>query len=106
MKYINLTTHEIKDSITGIIVKPSGISVRVDNPSICTGKTEDGIPLYSNNPKATVVGLPIAEKGTIYIVSSLVLNHVPNWRTDIVGTGAPQRDQDGKVIACKGFRTK
>jgi len=106
MKYINLTSHEIKDEVTGITVEPSGIRVRVDNPSICTGKTEDGIPLYGNNPSATIVGLPAVEKGIIYIVSNLVLNHVPKWRTDVVGPGAPQRCSQGIVVACKGFRTK
>lgn len=104
MNYINLTAHEIKDEVTGLTIKPSGIRIRVDNPSISAGDM-DGIPLYKDNPSAQVRGLPGAKKGTIYIVSSLVLNYVPKHRTDVMSVGSPLRDRDtGKVIACKGFR--
>ncbi len=106
MQYINLTKHEINELISGMTIISTGFA-RVDAPSLYVGSDMNGIPMYIDNPNAVVLGLPEPKENTIYIVSSVMLNFIPNTRVDIVAPGNVVRDkQTGATLGCKGFKQK
>ena len=47
---------------------------------------------------------PEREEGTVFIVSGMVNDALPDERTDITSPGELIRDADGKPIGCKGLR--
>lgn len=49
-----------------------------------------------------VEGLPETQEGTIYVVSSLVAQRVPN-RTDVFIPNESVRDDQGRIIGCKSL---
>ena len=104
MNIVNLTAHTLNEVTTGLNIAPSGIVVRVNQTPSKTAEC-NGIPIYTTT-YGDLEGLPEPKKDTIYIVSSMALNFVPDNRTDVLSTGFVKRDERGKAIGCVGFRTK
>lgn len=104
MNIINLTSHTLNEVTTGTAIPPSGIVVRV-NQTPNKSAEYNGIPIYTTT-YGDLEGLPEAKEGTIYIVSSMALNFVPDHRVDVLSTGFVKRDERGKAIGCVGFKTK
>ncbi len=103
----NLTPHKItviKDDGTEIGLFPEGIVARIKTKSVLAGKVH-GFNLYKTE-YGEVIDLPEPaedENGTIYyIVSALVKNALPN-RKDLISPSQQVRDDQGRVIGCKGF---
>jgi len=102
MQFINLTRHEINEATTGMTIPVSGIEARVNNPTSYLGPIK-GVPVFTDNTEAVIIGLPEPVEGVVYIVSNLVLNFCKD-RPDVYGVGATIRSDDRQVIACRGFR--
>lgn len=99
VRFVNLTPHAINIE-GGPEIPPSGMVAR------CAEVREqrrgiDGLEItlawYGE-----VTGLPPAESGVAYIVSSLVLAAVPH-REDVFAPGPAVRDEQGRIVACKGL---
>ena len=102
MKVVNLTPHPIvikQDGGTRTIL-PSGTVARVGTKTVPAGEF-DGIPLFKTE-FGEVNNLPQQEAGTIYIVSALVKQRLPD-RADVASPGDLIRDEAGAVIGCKGL---
>lgn len=102
MKYVNLTPHPVVvRDLDGNVVTfpPSGTVARLTMdeqalPSI------DGVQRIRRE-KQGIAGLPQSEDGTVYIVSSMVLDAV-RGRSDVIApdTGPTAiRDADGRIVA-------
>lgn len=106
MDLVNLTPHEI-NIITPegeIKIQPSGVVARVSVTRETVGEiTVDGktIPIYKNK-FGQVENLPDPAPETIYIVSSIVAQAVPD-RTDVMVPDDPVRDEAGRIIGAKGL---
>lgn len=102
MKIINLTPHTINILLPegSKVIEPSGIVARCKVTREKTGEIE-GIPVFS-----TVFGevedLPPSKKDTIYIVSSLVAQ-ASRVRDDLFIPDDLVRDEQGRIIGCKGL---
>lgn len=95
---VNLTPHAINivntdDSTTTIPV--SGKIARVDSTVVNIGSIND-IPLV-RTVFGNVIDLPDPVDDTIYIVSTMVLNRVPD-RLDVVSPANLVRDDSGLVV--------
>ena len=102
--FVNLTSHELNETTTGIRLQPSGIVVRVHQTTEKIAEYS-GIPIYK--PKfGEVLGLPEPKKGIIYVVSAMALNAIPKSRVDVVCPGFLKRDSNGIVVGSVGFRTR
>jgi hypothetical protein len=105
----NCTEHEVvvyEEEGMGVLMmlKPSGVLARVsekkwDNGVILVGGVE--IPRIGVG-YGEVEGLPERKEGTLYIVSALVKQRVPE-REDVVVPSNPVRDSKGKIIGCRAF---
>lgn len=107
-KLVNLTPHAITmmDDNENIIfiIEPSGNVARV---SVRTERTEtltfNDMPLAtSKSVYGKVEGLPEAEDGVVYIVSSMVAQRVPE-REDVFIPNESVRDEIGRIIGCKSL---
>lgn len=98
---INLTTHPITDTMTGITYQPSGIVARADNNKKLVSKP--GEPAIYEYMAINLDGLPEPKPNTLYIVSNMALNAVPKDRQDVIAPG-PVEKFDNKPIGCRGFR--
>lgn len=105
MKFINLTSHSITEVTTGMTIPRSGIVARVKTQCDKVA-THLGVPIYETTLNGDIEGLPEPEEGTVYIVSSLVLNSIPINRVDVVAPGNVQRDHKRRIVGCIGFRRK
>lgn len=100
---INLTPHALNvlladDSIRNIA--PSGTVARVSTNTEALAPV-DGIPAVRST-FGEVVDLPEAEDGKAYVVSRMVLSACPD-RTDLFAPGELVRDEEGKVVGCRGL---
>jgi hypothetical protein len=104
MQLVNLTPHEIHDLNTDTVIPASGTVVRVGK---CTAEVYriNNIPVYRTKFNGEIENLPDPKPNTVYIVSALYLNAIPEHRTDIVCPGNVKKI-DGRVIGCYGFRTR
>ena len=103
MEFINLTphaltVHRVDDSV--IIIPASGNVARVSQHDV-RDEVVDGIEI-NHSQLGEVEGLPQAEDGKIFIVSRLVATAVKD-RLDVVVPGILLRDEQGRVVGCKGF---
>lgn len=100
---INLTPHDIT-FIGGNgdkrIIARSGKLARVAAKTVTVGSI-DGIPVTATE-FGEVEGLPEPAENTIYIVSSLVAQRVPE-RTDVYIPSESVRDENGRIIGCKSL---
>lgn len=103
MTLVNLTPHALHlvlpngDTQT---VAPSGTVARCASQSSPAGNW-DGVPL-SRTTFGAVQDLPAPQAGTLFVVSALVRQAVPD-RTDVASPGDLLRDADGAVVGCKGL---
>ena len=103
-KFINLTPHEIKlvgeNNEVKLVVEPSGQVARLSAKTVVIGDI-DGIPLTTTE-FGELEGLPEPEEGTLYIVSQLVAQQVPE-RQDVVIPNESVRDDKGRIIGCRSL---
>jgi hypothetical protein len=102
MQIINLTPHDINVVLPeGIRTFPkSGAEARA-TPERLAGPTVDGMPSVTVT-LGDVTGLPEPAEGTIYLVSMVIVDKLPE-REDIFAPGELVRDPDGRVIGCRGL---
>lgn len=79
---------------------PSEGIARVEQTLTLTGEVE-GCPTFSTT-YGVVEGLPEPEPGTFYIVSGLVKSALAT-RTDLLQPADFIRDEQGRIIAARGF---
>ena len=105
---INLTPHKITfvTSKGNLGVDPSGTIARVFAKVEETGHiyvTKFGISVpITETTYGEVEGLPDPVDGTIYIVSSLVAQRVPE-REDVFIPNESVRDENGRIIGCRSL---
>jgi len=100
MELVNLTPHPITIQPTGaapITIPVSGRIARLDS-SQETDASVVGVPVVTTR-FGRVIGLPEPEPGKLYIVSSLVAQHVR--RPDVVApdTGPTAIREGGQIVA-------
>lgn len=106
MTLINLTPHtiRIKGSQGYIVVPPSGEVARVEMDESHFGYFSMGgvsVPVCTRK-SGRVVGLPEPKEGVSYLVSSMVLDNLPELRDDVYApdTGkTAERDENGQIVA-------
>lgn len=104
----NFTKHPVRiHTADGILEIPSEGEARVAVETTSLGDIE------VDNHRVDIVerrfgkveGLPQAEVGTVFIVSSLVMSHISVFRDDLVapdtGPGSVIRDDDGNIVGVK-----
>jgi len=107
MALINLTPHQVVVRLADggdVIFSPSGRVARCAVSQETVGEA-NGIPIV-RSVFGAVEGLPEAQDGTIYIVSSLVAQAVAG-REDVVApdTGPTAvRDEGGRIVAVTRFQ--
>ena len=106
MNVINLTPRNIRIKWDDNIVRnypPSGRVARVAIQDRITGEL-DGIPVRYGE-MGGITGLPEQEEGTVFIVSSSVLQN--SERPDLVtlDTVDATRDEEGDLASIRGWRT-
>jgi hypothetical protein len=60
-------------------------------------RSVEGIEVYREYP-GDITGLPEPSPGVIYVVSRMVLDAAR--RADLVAPGTPERDAEGRIVAC------
>ena len=99
---INLTPHAIT-LVCGklpMTIPSSGVVARVSSHTEVIGNIGD-IPI-TRTAYSAVEGLPEPEEDTIYIVSALVAQRVPE-RGDVFIPNESVRDENGRIIGCKSL---
>lgn len=116
MKLVNLTPHDLifyspaSIGLGGLvkvgarpvkIVPPSGTVCRVSSTDYDTGPIDFGIRVYDRQ-FSYISGLPEPEKGTLYIVSSIVAIYAAQHlnRADLVTPNDLVRNCKGAVLGC------
>lgn len=109
MKVVNLTPHSINlmpEGVDGpvVTIQPSGQVARCATNRVQIDTiTVDGVSIPVNKTQfGQVEGLPEPEPGTIYIVSSLVAQAVPD-RQDVFIVDDAVRDAEGRVIGARAL---
>ena len=109
MNIMNMTPHAINlmdaEGTVIMTVEPSGIIARAAQTREQTGTLDlgNGVQFPVNKSVyGEVVGLPAAEEGTIYVVSALTAQAVPE-RADVFIVDNAVRDEAGRIIGCMGF---
>lgn len=105
MNYINFTGHPIHELDSDIRIPPSELVIRAKCQSE-KYRNPDGITCHRSITTRLSAELPEPQENTIYIVSALALNGVPDHRTDVVAPKQVERDSNGTIIGCRGFRHK
>ena len=101
-KVRNLTPHTVKvvnDDGSTTVYQPEPTPARVGTSLRRVGTSE--IPMFEE-VYGDVQDLPNEEFGTILIVSGLVCSALPD-RHDLVHPVGLVRDDEGRVIGCRGF---
>lgn len=102
MEMVNLTPHDItfmgNESIT---IPTSGIVARVAVKREQVG-TLNGLPIY-RSAFGQVENLPDPKADTVYIVSAMVAQAVKGTRDDIYIVDDTVRDENGRIIGCRGL---
>lgn len=103
-KILNLTPHSISfvDENGNVIriVEPSGDVARLATRTVVTGEY-DSIPI-TETVYGEIQGLPDPIDDTIFIVSSLVAQRVPE-RDDVFIPNESVRDDAGRIIGCRSL---
>lgn len=101
---INLTPHAVSfinaDGATVLTVEPSGTIARVSSSITKTGEIA-GLPV-TETVFGEVQDLPEQIDDTIYLVSSLVAQRVPD-REDVFIPAESVRDSAGRIIGCRSL---
>lgn len=106
MTLVNLTPHTINIVLGNgtFDVPASGTVARCSQSETVLGTVVvDGIEIpITGQSFGEVVDLPAPKDGVFYIVSRLVASACPS-RSDLLIPGPMVRDDDGKVIGCRGL---
>ena len=108
VKIVNLTPHKITfvTNKGNLGVDPSGTIARVSAKVEETGHiyvTKFGLSVpITETTYGEVEGLPDPVDDTIYIVSSLVAQRVPD-RNDVFIPNESVRDENGRIIGCRSL---
>jgi hypothetical protein len=109
MKLVNLTPHALNLMPAGptgpvVTIPPSGLVARcaVDRVQVDT-VTVDGVSVPVNQTRfGAVSDLPDPQPDTIYVVSALVAQAVPD-RADVYIVDDAVRDEQGRIIGCRAL---
>ena len=108
---VNLTPHPIviyaEDRATILrTIEPDGPTPRVSEVREDLGQVDD-IPVQTTR-YGVIEGLPDAVPGTFLIVSSLLLNAAPTYRTDLIApdTSAGAVRDGGRILGTVRFVTR
>jgi len=109
MKLVNLTPHALNLMPAGpdgptVTIPPSGLVARcaVDRVQVDT-VTVDGVSIPVNKTQfGTVSDLPDPQPDTIYVVSALVAQAVPD-RADVYIVDDAVRDDQGRIIGARAL---
>ena len=109
MNIVNLTPHALNFMSQGpdgpvVTIPPSGLVARcaVDRVQVDT-VTVDGISVPVNQTRfGEVSDLPDPRPDTIFVVSALVAQAVPD-RQDVFITDDAVRDDQGRIIGCRAL---
>lgn len=109
MKIVNLTPHALNLMPGGpdgptVTIPPSGIVARCATSRVLVDTvTVDGITIPVNRTQfGAVTGLPDPQPDTIYIVSAVVAQAVPD-RPDVFIVDNAVRDDQGRIIGCRAL---
>lgn len=103
MKIVNCMSHSITDTTTGKTYEPSGLVVRAKSNAIPKeGYSDLNVSEYTCT---LTTPLPEPKEDTIYVVSNMTLSAIPKERTDIVGPGPVEKDENFRPVGCRGFRS-
>lgn len=108
MKIVNLTPHAIrlyKPDGSVVEIPPSGRVARVATRRVERGSLSGGIPVVSIE-YGEVEGLPDPQEGTIYVVSSIVLQAVKGRGDVFAPDTSPEgavRDEKGNVVGVRAL---
>lgn len=107
MKIINLTPHALNflDSENRVIlaVPSSGVARAAQRRENIGTIDTDGVTLpVTRSAFGAVEGLPAPEAGTIYIVSAITAQAVPE-REDVFVVDDSVRDENGRIIGVRGL---
>ena len=109
MNIVNLTPHALSLMPAGptgpvVTIPPSGQVARCATSRVQVGTvTVNGIPIPINQTRfGEVSGLPAPQPNTIYVVSALVAQAVPE-RQDVFITDDAVRDAQGRIIGCRAL---
>lgn len=115
MKLVNLTPETLNIHSNGQVLEiaPSGIVARVKDRVKLKNIIVDDFTIAVNSTKySDVIDLPDPVKGTIYVVSALVLQAAErandmvsdlNEREDLFSPGELARNAEGVVVGCHGL---
>lgn len=108
MEFANYTPHDVvvykMDGKTPVVTIPkTGTFIRVDET--VRPISEVGVPFVRiDRDPNKIEGLPPQVLGRYLIVSDITYQAaIPLGRDDLVRTGPAVRDDDGKIIGCKGL---
>lgn len=108
MKIINLTPHSINflgaaDNRVILTVPSSGVARAAQRRETIGWVELDGMTLSVTRSKfGAVEGLPASEADTIYVVSALTAQAVPE-REDVFIVDDSVRDENGRIIGVRGL---
>ena len=107
MKIINLTPHPINflDAENRVIltVPSSGVARAAQRRESIGTIDADGVTLpVTRSVFGAVDGLPAPEAGTIYVVSAITAQAVPE-REDVLIVDDSVRDENGRIIGVRGL---
>ena len=105
---VNYTPHDVTvyslDGETPLVTVPkAGTFIRV--AETVTPLSEAGVPLVKiERDPNRIEGLPSEVEGRYLIVSDITYQAAaPLGREDLVRTGSAVRDDDGRIVGCKGL---
>lgn len=109
MKLVNLTPHALVIMPEGpdgptVTIPPSGIVARCATSRVQVNTvTVDGVTIPVNRTEfGAVTGLPDPQPDTIFVVSALVAQAVPD-RQDVFIVDDAVRDEQGRIIGARAL---
>jgi len=104
MKIVNLTPHDIvvRSGEDFVTIPSSGVARCVEGRAELGSISGTNIKLFEVS-HGKVEGLPEPQADTIFVVSAIVAQAVPD-RNDVYSPSGLVRDAEGRVIGCEGFQ--
>ena len=109
MNIVNLTPHALNFMLQGpdgpvVTIPPSGLVARCATSRVQVGTvTMDGIAIPANRTQfGAVTGLPDPQPDTIFVVSALVAQAVPD-RQDVFIVDDVVRNDRGRIIGARAL---
>lgn len=101
---INLTPHDVhvRKNTGEMVTFPRSGTVARCTELVVTDGAIDGFNIY-HKEYGDVIDLPDEQPDTLYIVSYMILQQLPN-RYDLFAPGLLIRDENGVVIGCDGLQ--